>query len=42
MQECVTEYRQVDNYKDSFYTPTVQCPLREYSVETLKSGECAA
>lgn len=42
MQERVTEYRQVDNYKGSFYTPTVQCPLREYSVETLKSGECAA
>lgn len=24
MQECVAEYRQVDNYKGSFYTPTVQ------------------
>lgn len=38
MQECVAEYRQVDNYKGSFYTPTVQCPLREYSWNTKKLG----
>lgn len=42
MQECVAEYRQVDNYKGSFYPPTVQSPWGECSVETLKSGECSA
>lgn len=39
MQECVAEYRQVDNYKGSFSTPTfVQHFLREYRVEMRGGG----